>query len=362
MRLWRNPRDGYFHIRQGQIRKALGTKDPDLAEKLYNQYIGLDEEERVEQLEGRSRLILSKFRDRYLSARARLSKSTLRADRYALNKLIASAGDRPVSSITKEDIEKLLSEVMDAGRKRNTANSIGRHLRAAFNEAIEWELATKNPLRKIRLKRVSLPPPPLVVNDRRQGLLDACDRLAKEHVYPAADPRSKLPSRWTDFRRFLEVLLALGLRRIELVRLKWKDVREETIVIWGKGDKYREVPATKAVLELLGVRGEAEEYVFPRWRDPNVITRMMKAVTKEARIQGVTPHTLRHTTETQLAMKGVDIQGRMALLGHSSMEMAIRYTHVTEEQLRGALLQIEGEVGQQGKRRRAASRKGSPAS
>lgn len=354
MKLWRNPRDGYYHIRHGQKRQALKTKDPELAKKLFGNFEGMSKEDKVEFLEGRSRLLISQFRDRYLASRAGKAKGTLRADRYAFGKLIDFAGDRLLSSISREDARNLLSSISAAGRKRNTVNNVGRHLRAAFNEAIEWEILKTNPFRKIGMKRASLPAPPLVVDKPRHALLAACDRLAKVKPFSPKDPRSKQPPRFADFRRFLEVLLALGLRRIELVRLKWEDVRKRSAVIHGKGDTFREIPLTPATIALLGPRGKEEDFVFGRWRDPNTITRMMKAVTKEARIKGITPHTLRHTTETQLALEGVDLKGRMAMLGHSTQEMALHYTHISAEQLRSALVRIEGQ--ESGRKKRPAAR------
>lgn len=330
MKLWRNPRDGYYHIRKGQKRKALGTKDPQVAALAFKDFSNLSLNDRLASLEGMSRVKISEFRDRYAASRKSLAKDTLRADRYAFGKLIAFAGDKLLSTVSREDAKNLLSAISEAGRKRNTVNNVGRQLRAAFNEAIEWEILQTNPFRKMNLKRVSLPAPPLVVDKKRSALLLACSRLAAEKP------------RFHDFRRVIEVLLATGLRRIELVRLKWEDVRTSTAIVHGKGDRYREIPLTKATIALLEKRGKASAYVFPRWRDPNTITRMFKAVAKKARVRGVTPHTLRHTTESQLAMAGVDIKGRMQMLGHSTVEMALHYTHVTAEQLREALVRIEG--------------------
>ncbi|MBE0568943.1 MAG: site-specific integrase [Deltaproteobacteria bacterium] len=336
MKLWRNPRDGYYHIRQGQKRKALGTKDPDVADLAFTNFKKLSFEDQVEQLEGYSRLRISEFRDRYIAARKDRAKDTLRADKYAFGKLISHAGDKLMASVSREDVTGLLSSLSDAGRKRNTVNNVGRHLRAAFNEAIEWEILKTNPLRKVKLKRAILPAPPLVIDKKRRALLKACELLAKEQP------------RFQDFGRFIEVLLALGLRRIELVRMTWGDVRETSVVIHGKGDRYREIPLTKATGALLGKRGKDGEFVFPRWRDPNTITRMFREVAKKARCKGITPHTLRHTTETQLAIAGVDLQGRMAMLGHSTVEMALRYTHISQEQLLQALNRIEGESRKKG--------------
>lgn len=331
MKLWRNPRDGYYHIRQGQKRKALGTKDPQVAALAFKDFSNLSLNDRLASLEGMSRATISDFRDRYIRSRGDRKKDTLRGDQYAFGKLIAFAGDKLLVSVSREDVVGLLSSLSEAGKKRNTVNAVGRHLRAAFNEAIEWGILQTNPLRKVKLKRALPPAPPLVIDKKRSSLLLACSRLAAEKP------------RFATFRQVIEVLLATGMRRIELVRLKWEDVRTSTAVIRGKGDRYREIPLTLATIALLGKRGKDSGFVFPRWRDPNTITRMFKAVAKKARVKGVTPHTLRHTTESQLAMAGVDISARMKMLGHSTVEMAIHYSHVTAEQLRDALVRIEGE-------------------
>lgn len=329
MKLWRNPRDGYYHVRQGQKRKALKTKDPQVAALAFKDFMDLSLKDRLASLEGLSRITISEFRDRYIRSRGDRKKDTLRGDRYAFGKLIAFAGDKLMASLSREDVAGLLSSLSEAGKKRNTVNAVGRHLRAAFNEAIEWGILQTNPLRKVKLKRAIPPAPPLVVDKKRSALLLACSRLAAEKP------------RFAPFRPAIEFLLATGIRRVELVRLKWEDVRTDSMIIHGKGDKYREVPLTPATVALLGKRGKAGAYVFPRWRDPNTITRMFKAVARKARVKGITPHTLRHTTESQLAMAGVDLKGRMSMLGHSTVEMALHYTHVTAEQLREALEQIE---------------------
>jgi site-specific recombinase XerD len=331
VKLWKNPRDGYFHIRHGQRRKSLGTKDPDFAQKLYREFEKLSLEEQLASIEGASRVTLSEFRDRYIGARGGRAKDTLRADRFAFSKLIWFAGDRLLSSVSREDIAQFLSALSGEGLKPNSVSSIGRHLRAAFNEAIEWGILKENPFRKIKLRRLPGRAPRLVVGKVRAALLFACDGLAKE------EPRFR------GFRPVIEFLLATGLRRIELVRLKWKDVLEAEIHVHGKGDKHRSVPITPSSRTLLGSTGKPDAYIFPRWRDPNTITRMFKEVARKAKIPDVTPHTLRHTTESQLAMQGVDLQGRMAMLGHSTVEMALHYTHVTAEQLRDALGRIERE-------------------
>jgi integrase len=350
MKLWRNPRDGYFHIRQGQRRKSLGTKDPQVASLAFQEFEKLSLMDRLAYLEGLSRVTLSEFRDRYIASRGTRSKDTLRADRFAFGKLIAFAGDAMVSILSREDIGQFHTELTAAGLKKNSIAAIGRHLRAAFNEAIEWGILEKNPYRKAKLGRASLPAPRLVVGDVRKKLLAAADRIAmKERNAPSGKRDWK---RWKRFKALIEFDLATGLRRIEISRLTWGDVREDSVIAHGKGDKYREVPLTPGARALLGKAGKPADHVFP-WRDPNTITRMFKRVAMEGKIPDVTPHTLRHTTESQLAMAGVDLKGRMAMLGHSTQEMALHYTHITAEQLREALYRIEGEDRKKAKKNKA---------
>jgi integrase/recombinase XerC len=345
MKLWRNPRDGYFHIRQGQRRKSLGTKDSQVAALAFKEFEKLSLKDRLAYLEGLSRVTLSEFRDRYIASRGTRSKHTLRADLFAFGKLIAFAGDVLVSTLSREDVGRFHTSLTAAGLKKNSIAAIGRHLRAAFNEAIEWGILEKNPYRKAKLGRASLPAPRLVVGDVRKKLLAAADRVAMKERNTPSGKRDW--QRWVRFKTLIEFALATGLRRIELSRLTWGDVREASVIVHGKGDRFREVPVTPSARALLGDPGKPDAYVFP-WRDPNTITRMFKKVTRAAKIPDVTPHTLRHTTESQLAMAGVDLKGRMAMLGHSTQEMALHYTHVTAEQLREALGRIEREEGKKG--------------
>jgi site-specific recombinase XerD len=51
----------------------------------------------------------------------------------------------------------------------------------------------------------------------------------------------------------------------------------------------------------------------------------------------VTPHTFRHTVATLLLRNGADLRVVQEILGHASITMTQRYTHVAKEHVRGAL-------------------------
>jgi hypothetical protein len=61
----------------------------------------------------------------------------------------------------------------------------------------------------------------------------------------------------------------------------------------------------------------------------------------------VTPHQLRHTYATTLANAGMSLQALMALLGHVTPEMTIRYATLASPTLRGAYDEAMGKMRRQ---------------
>ena len=61
---------------------------------------------------------------------------------------------------------------------------------------------------------------------------------------------------------------------------------------------------------------------------------------KRAEIKNVTFHTLRHTFATRLVLAGVDLATVSKLLGHSSIQMTMRYAHPTPEALKNAVSKL----------------------
>ncbi|MGH9761858.1 MAG: tyrosine-type recombinase/integrase, partial [Blastocatellia bacterium] len=100
------------------------------------------------------------------------------------------------------------------------------------------------------------------------------------------------------------------------------------------------------VLEtLLALRGGSKSsYVFPNpstgqpWRD---VKRAFAAACKEAEIEGLRFHDLRHSAGTRMADAGVPLPAVAAVLGHRDIKTTSRYAHATEESKRRAVMAIE---------------------
>jgi integrase len=248
------------------------------------------------------------------------SPDTKRADALAFRKAIDHFGSgRELVALSPEDVAGFMAALRKTV-SQGAANVYFRHLRAAFNVAVEWDLIKKNPFAKVRLPRVEKEIPRLVTAEVRERILEAIK-----------DP---------DFRRMIQVYLITGLRRKELVNLKWKDVLPEGIRIKGKRGKYRILPPAPAILDLIGPGGEPDEYVFPRWRDPNVITRMFRKAANDAGYPETTLHHCRHTAASALAMMGYGPETVRELLGHTTTAMTLHYQHVTRTHLLEAMRRL----------------------
>lgn len=152
----------------------------------------------------------------------------------------------------------------------------------------------------------------------------------------------------------LELMYGAGLRVSELVSLKLsalqlrngeKEVKIDSIIIKGKGNKERLVPinekARAALSRYLLVRdgflGEQKTslWLFPYHRAVGYITRqqfgvMLKELAAKAKLdpQKFSPHTLRHSFATHLLEGGADLRVIQELLGHSDISTTQVYTHV----------------------------------
>jgi hypothetical protein len=145
-------------------------------------------------------------------------------------------------------------------------------------------------------------------------------------------------------------LVYTGARLGEALALEWGQVLADGVVFTtlkgkSKRPRRRKVPLHPRVEALLGVlRAETggvgrvfRSSTGRAWTAHHQVDRVFKRAAERLGWDDVTPHTLRHTFASHLVMKGVGLREVADLLGHSSLAMVVRYSHLSPTHLRSAV-------------------------
>ena len=256
------------------------------------------------------------FSQKYLDTHAKPNKRSWERDQIIIDKhLVPFFKDRFVTEITAEDIEKY--KVKRSGMvSKSTVNRELDCVKTMFAKAVEWGNANENVTQNVRDFRVDNKKTIFLELEELEAFLNACPK-------------------W--FRSIMDAYLNTGLRKSELLNLKWSDIDRKTRIIQvlkTKGGKMLHLHINAPMEKILKSipRHISSDYVFCQrsgkpWKD---LRGSLKAALKKAGIEKkVTLHPLRHTFASHLVMAGEDLYTVSKLLGHSSLEMTQRYAHLT---------------------------------
>ncbi len=157
-------------------------------------------------------------------------------------------------------------------------------------------------------------------------------------------------------RAILETVYGCGIRVGELssVHEEDLDLSQRQLKVHGKGKRQRILPLGSKAVESLKkylrdsrpfllsrrnyVDNNKENLIFLNWIGSPLTSRGIrwifnKYVDKLSNMEGISPHTLRHSFATHLLENGADLRTVQELLGHSSVSTTQIYTHITRDQL-----------------------------
>ena len=218
-------------------------------------------------------------------------------------------------------------KALAAGTVVHYLNTISKLL----NCCVEWGWLQANPAAGVRKPEPARGRVRFLSDAERGALLDACRADSNPVLYPL-------------------VMLALctGARRGELLRLCWPDVdteRARVVFHETKNGERRSVPlisSALAVIDDLGrVRRIDDDRVFGRATFPQ---RAWERAVATAAVEDFRFHDLRHTTASYLAMRGASLLEISDVLGHKSISMVKRYSHLTEGHTRRVLDRMGADV------------------
>jgi site-specific recombinase XerD len=147
----------------------------------------------------------------------------------------------------------------------------------------------------------------------------------------------------------LTLFLNCGLRLSELCNIRFKDIREDTLVVRGKGNKDRTIYLNEMCLRAIEDYMEERKYIkhsylFVSERKNQLCKRQVQYIVQKnisstgLDVSKYTTHKLRHTAATLLYKhSNVDIRTIQTILGHKNISTTTIYTHVDNEQVRSAI-------------------------
>jgi len=261
------------------------------------------------------------FSEEYLELHSK-NKKSYDTDCKIVNLLKKSFGGRYLSKITLLDIEKFKSKRREEVSPA-TVNRALAVLKSMFNRAIAWEKADSNPCRAVKLFKE---------NNQRLRFLE------KEEIVKLLANCNK------HLKTIIIVALNTGMRKGEILKLKWHDVdirRGVIHIIDSKNGEKREIPINEQVKTafIRTSKHPDSPYIFCN-KDGEPYGDVRKSFFTALKKSGILNfhfHDLRHTFASHLVMNGVDLNTVRELLGHKSLEMTLRYSHLSPDHKKRAV-------------------------
>jgi integrase/recombinase XerD len=258
-------------------------------------------------------------------------------ERYV--KALEEKGVTEPDDVTRPLIEEHLEHLAEEGYAPSSVERVLSAIKSFHRFMLQEEISSVSPAAALPLPKKAERLPDVLSVRQALALLD--------------QPFPKTAAGQRD-RAIIEVLYGCGLRVSELTGLDVGAVslEDEVVRVVGKGSKERLVPlmgsAHKALAEYLSdwrgelVSSRSGAAVFLNVRGGRISRQSVFAIVERAGrvvgIDGLHPHTLRHSFATHMLQGGADIRIVQELLGHSSIQTTQLYTHLDRSHLRMAYL------------------------
>jgi integrase len=276
----------------------------------------------------------SELAEKYLLWAAR--QKSYKSKQVIVKQLVGEFGNVPLRRFSTLLVEEYQSKILAKGNKPATANRHLATMKHMFTKAVEWDFVEDEILKRVR--RVKL----LQENNRRLRFLsrEECAALVN-----ASSPHLKA---------IIVTLLNTGCRKEEVLSLEWDkhiDLQHGFILLdVTKNGERREIPINDTLRGVLtNIPRRDSPYVFSNERGERYlnIRKGFLAACKRAGINDYHPHDCRHTFASHLVMAGVDITTVKNLLGHKTLAMTLRYSHLSKSHTRNALSVLDAAINGQ---------------
>lgn len=331
------------------IRNVLGKTQAEVKEKLKT---AIAESQDIEVRKSDDEYTVAAWLRTWYELYAKPNVRTATANRYQLiieTYTVPRIGNIKLKKLTTRHLQKLYKELLESGRihvgksqdkglSTTTVHSVHLMLHCALERAVKERLIPRNPCedcvvpkpRKLEMKILS--------PEHMKAYLEAAER------------RGMLPMFYLE--------LVSGLRKGELAALRWDDldIQGRTISVSKQyvrnpdGSLELTRPKTENSVRLVSIPQTAMEllirehdkhpdnpYLFPspltgEMYHPDSVVNLHKKILRDAGLEHLRFHDLRHTFATTALQNGVDVKTVSSMLGHFDAGFTLRtYTHATRQ-------------------------------
>lgn len=254
-------------------------------------------------------------------------------------------GNMRLDAIKPIHIDVFIKRLKGDGLKDSTINRYLQTIKAVFNFHIKRQVVSVNPVNIVGMLRIS------------EQSFDFWSFKETETFLLFTRQKYEGTTRWVIYLIYITAVNT-GLRRSELVGLRWDSVdlknrmitvkesysTSEKKISSTKNRRIRHVPIPPALYDDLYKAWENSNgatLVFGNsdgnFLDPNnLYGRYFLKDIKESGVRKIRFHDLRHTFASHYLMNGGDIFRLQNILGHASINMTMRYAHLSKEHLESA--------------------------
>lgn len=253
-------------------------------------------------------------------------------------------GDRIAQDLDPDEIQDCLDELGRRGRMHNIA---GRHAEPVLCKTGKpLAVSTRNRYRMALQSCLSWAKKKRLFPRGWTNPVTETEQLKENNArvrYLSSDEYNRLlrvarVSAWRKLPTLIKLAVTTGARKSSLMGLRWQDVDLENgrayVERTKNGESFTLVLLPDVVQELTRLKGaiaKPDDLVFSseknRQKAAN-FAQVWKSTLREARIEGACFHTLRHTHASWLAQQGASLLAIADSMGHKSLVMTRRYSHL----------------------------------
>jgi|HubBroStandDraft_2_1064218.scaffolds.fasta_scaffold05518_2 integrase len=269
--------------------------------------------------------------------------------------VMAALGDQPAAKITTRDVEAVLATISSTGASASTVNKYRKVMCAVFSYGCKPSTFTlpANPAESADRRREPHPAALVFYSPEEvEAIARAFEEGRHRDSYRAAvtaDEREVQDAENRQDAEMIRVAAYAGLRRGELVALRWRDVdfagsaltiaraMSAGVESTTKSGRVRRVPMADQAAAALDRVSRRDHFVSPedfvfcnafgRPLDGSALRRRYRRAQVAAGVRPLRFHDLRHTFGSRLAAKGVDVVAIQKAMGHSALATTSRYLH-----------------------------------